>query len=260
MKITVAPVISNDEIMPGTHLAWLDCPEVAAKARPGRFIMVHCGEDTFLRRPLSIHRVDGDKIALLFAVAGKGTAWLAGRSPGDEVAFFGPLGNGFTLPDAAQNILLVAGGAGIAPLVFLAETALAGSRRVRLLNGAQASSGLYPGGQLPSGVEFIAATEDGIKGQKGLATDLLPDFLDSTDQIFACGPLPMYRTMSRMPELKNKSVQVSLEMRMACGLGICYGCTVRTAQGLKQVCKDGPVFDLHEIIWDELIPTAGRDR
>jgi len=89
-------------------------------------------------------------------------------------------------------------------------------------------------------------------GRKGLITDFLPEYLDSADQIFACGPLLMYRAMARMPELKNKSVQISLEVRMGCGVGVCYGCTVKAKNGLKQVCKDGPVFELNDILWAEL--------
>ena len=100
---------------------------------------------------------------------------------------------------------------------------------------------------------LIRITEDGLREQKGRVTDLLKHHVkETTSHIFACGPLPMYKTMAQIPELRNKSVQVSLEMIMACGLGVCYGCTVKTRQGLKQVCEDGPVFDLADIIWEEL--------
>jgi len=101
----------------------------------------------------------------------------------------------------------------------------------------------------------VAATEDGSLGEKGLVTDLLPRFAEQADQVFACGPLPMLRDMfKRQKELKleDKPVQVSLEVRMGCGVGVCYGCTVKTKDGLKQVCKDGPVFELDKILWGEL--------
>jgi dihydroorotate dehydrogenase electron transfer subunit len=85
-----------------------------------------------------------------------------------------------------------------------------------------------------------------------MITDLLPDYSGEAEQLFACGPLAMYRAMAQMSELKTKPVQISLEVRMGCGLGVCYGCTVKTKRGLKQVCKDGPVFELNDVLWAEL--------
>jgi dihydroorotate dehydrogenase electron transfer subunit len=84
-----------------------------------------------------------------------------------------------------------------------------------------------------------------------MATDLIPAYLEGIDQIFACGPVDMYRTMARMPELKDRSVQISMEIMMGCGVGVCYGCTIKTKQGIKQVCKDGPVFEMGEMEWGE---------
>ena len=114
-----------------------------------------------------------------------------------------------------------------------------------------------PGGEILPHVQTLwpaATTLVGDPGTiKGVVTDLLPDFAGRADQIFACGPLPMYRAMARMPSLKNKSVQVSLEVVMGCGRGVCYGCTIRTRSGLKKVCEDGPVFDMDDILWEELI-------
>jgi dihydroorotate dehydrogenase electron transfer subunit len=95
-------------------------------------------------------------------------------------------------------------------------------------------------------------TDDGTRGRKGFVTECLSDYAARADQIFACGPLPMLRTMAREILLKDKDVQISLETRMACGLGICYGCSIKTLKGLKQVCKDGPVFNLNDISWDEI--------
>ena len=145
----------------------------------------------------------------------------------------------------------MAGGIGIAPLVFLADEAVSQGRSVRMLYGT-ANDKRYPMNLLPPDVELFSATEDGSVGKIGLVTDILPDFLDSADQIFTCGPLPMYKAMAQMSGLKDKTVQVSLEVVMGCGLGICYGCTVETRQGLKQVCRDGPVFRLSDIVWGEL--------
>ncbi|MFC1873526.1 dihydroorotate dehydrogenase electron transfer subunit [Chloroflexota bacterium] len=249
MKQAEARVITNDEVTPGVHLVWLDCSDIAAEARPGQFVMVRCGEDLVLRRPFSIHRWDGDKLALMYAVVGKGTQWLSNIKVGEIMDVFGPLGNGFLVQPGTRKLLLVAGGIGLTPLCFLAQEALKKRLSVTLLYGT-ANKERYE--DIPSGVELVAATEDGSVGSKGIITALLPDFAGQADQIFACGPLPMYKAMAQMSALKPKPVQVSLEVRMGCGFGVCYGCTVKTKDGLKQVCQDGPVFDFDDIIWDEL--------
>jgi dihydroorotate dehydrogenase electron transfer subunit len=248
-----ATVISNNkEVMPGVHLIWLDSPQIAPQTQPGQFVMVRCGEDTVLRRPLSVHRRDGNKIALLFTVIGKGTYWLSRCKAGDNIDLLGPLGNGYSINSGSHNLLLVAGGIGIAPLCFLAQQALHRGCSVTLLLGASTTTQLYPKNLLPAKVKLIIATEDGTAGKKGLVTDLLPDFIGGADQIFACGPTSMYQTMINQNLLKTKPVQISLEVRMGCGLGVCYGCTVKTKSGLRQVCKDGSIFDLDDILWEGL--------
>ena len=219
--------------------------------------MANCGEGCVLPRPFSIHQViDKEDVALYFAVLedGKGTAWLSQRKQGDTVELFGPLGNSFSVYPGSQRLLLVAGGMGIAPLYFLAREALKNGRSVTLLYGT-VNAHRYPDDLLPPQIKPIAATEDGTVGYKGMITDLLPNFAERADQIFACGPMPMYRDMAlkkRELKLEGKPVQISLEVRMACGRGICYGCTIKTRKGLKKVCQDGPVFDIDDILWDEL--------
>ncbi|MFC1957844.1 dihydroorotate dehydrogenase electron transfer subunit [Chloroflexota bacterium] len=252
MKQIIAPVIACSEVMPGVYLIWLEAPEIASIAKPGQFVMVRCGEDALLRRPLSIHQVDGNKVALLFNVVGKGTHWLSQYQAGDNIDLLGPMGNGFSIQSDSRNLLLVAGGIGTAPFNLLIKEALRSKCSVTLLLGAQTEAQLYPENLLPLGIKLVTATEDGTAGRKGMVTDLLPDFTGWADQVFACGPLPMYKAMAQMPELKGKPVQVSLEVRMGCGRGVCYSCTVKTKNGLKQVCRDGPVFDLNDILWDEL--------
>jgi len=255
LKQALASIISNSEVMPGVYLVWLEASQIATEAKPGQFVMVRCGESTLLRRPLSIHVRDGNKIALLYAVVGKGTRWLSECKAGDNIDLLGPLGNGFSVNPGSQNLLLVAGGVGIAPLCFLAQEALNQNRSVTLLLGASTATQLYPRHFLPPEAELVIATEDGTEGEKGMITDLLPDFVARADQIFACGPTSMYRDMALQKQelkLEAKPVQISLEVMMGCGLGVCYGCTLKTKSGLKQVCQDGPVFDLADILWDEL--------
>ncbi len=273
-QTTIAKITETAELRPDMFRIWLEAPDTAAAARPGQFVMVRCGPDTLLRRPLSIHRVDETrtKFALLFNTVGKGTEWLARQQAGDNLDILGPLGNGFRLEPSAKNILLVAGGMGIAPLVFLAERAKSEGYMIHVHEAVNSASQLmleelstqymrvpYSGApaaatqyDLTDTIPCTDSTVDGSAGVKGLATVCIPGLADWADQVFACGPVGMYRTMAAMPELQGKNVQISLEMRMACGLGLCYSCTVKTTQGLKQVCRDGPVFDLHEILWDQL--------
>jgi dihydroorotate dehydrogenase electron transfer subunit len=261
LKQVVATVISNEklwgEFSPqgrpkylSSWLIWLKCPEIASKAKPGQFIMVNCGEECLLPRPFSIHQVSEDGVALFYAVlvGGKGTSWLSQRHKGTRVKLFGPLGNGFSVAPDSKKLLLVAGGNGIAPLYFLAQDALKRKRSVTLLYGTADNKRRY----IPPPIKLVSATEDGTAGKKGMITSVISNYIDQADQVFACGPLAMYQTMAGMKELKAKSVQISLEVRMGCGLGICYGCTLKTRKGLKQVCKDGPVFELDEVLWEEL--------
>ena len=265
MNLISAEVIENRLVLPGhrhahlrgilgSWLIWLNCPDIAREAKPGQFVMVRCGGETTLPRPFSVHQVDKERIALFYAVreGGRGTGWLAEQKAGDSVAIFGPLGNGFILPPTIRNLLLVAGGTGIAPLYFLAQYALKKEYKVTLLYGT-VDKNRYP---VSPEIEVVAVTEDGSTGEKGLVTDLLPRFAEQADQIFACGPMPMFRDIfNRQRELKleGRPVQISLEVRMGCGLGVCYGCTVKTRAGLKQVCKDGPVFELQEILWEDSV-------
>jgi len=277
MKQALCSVTSNVEVMPGVYLMWIKAPDIAAAAQPGQFISVRCGSFT-LRRPFSIHQVGGNnviaspdaigtkqsQIALLFKVVGKGTFWLSQRQTGERIDILGPLGKGFTIEPRSKNLLLVAGGIGIAPLVFLMQHA-SSQHQITLIHGASTAAQLYPFSSdgkkrnklspLPNRVQFIPVTEDGTTGQKGMATHILPDFLDWADQVYACGPLEMYETMAELSlrsNLKLKKCQVSLEVRMGCGFGACYGCTINTKKGLKRICRDGPVFELDDIIWQEV--------
>jgi dihydroorotate dehydrogenase electron transfer subunit len=263
VKQVKAPIVSALEAAPETCLLWVEAPEIAGAARPGQFIMVACGGGTFLPRPFSIHRVDNSQIALLFKVVGKGTGWLAAQKKGSSLDVFGPLGNGFTVKPEAKNLLLVAGGLGIAPLVYLAETAVSRGYAVHIHQGVNNAGEISLNKLLPhyqvvqpaqatlygSPINSTSSTStiDGSAGVTGMATIIVPGLAAWADQIFACGPAAMYRTMAQMPELAGKDVQLSLEIMMGCGTGVCYGCTIRTKKGLKQVCKDGPVFVMDEL-------------
>lgn len=241
--------------MHGYRLISVKAPDIAAAAKPGQFITVSCGNDLILRRPLSIHKVENLKqISLLFSVLGMGTRWLAQRKAGERLDLLGPLGNGFFIQPGTKKILLAAGGIGIAPLVFLGQKALSIGKLVRLILGARTKDCVYPKERLPDGIKAFISTEDGSEGQKGKVTDIIRKYADWADQIYACGPLGMYQSLAEQSKQwqNKKQIQISLEVRLGCGMGACLGCSIKTKDGIKRVCYDGPVFDLDEVILEEV--------
>lgn len=263
MKVCEAVVTAGERLYGETWITWFAAPGFSAGAMPGQFVMLRCTEDPLvldplLPRPMSIHRLrdgeSGPEFAILYDVVGRGTDWLSRRRPGDRVGLWGPLGRGFALGRTAQNLLLVAGGIGVAPLVWLADHAVAAGRNVTLVAGARTAGQIFPSGLLPPEVEVVAVTEDGSLGRRGLATDAFVEHLAWADQVFACGPNGMFRAMAQIVRgcHVRRPVQVLLEQRMGCGTGICYGCAVETkrARGRREmrlVCKDGPRFELREV-------------
>ena len=255
MKLETARVLSHEQLFEDTHLMWLSCPSVARGASPGRFLMIRCadGYDPLLPRPMSFHRFrdsDGERqFAILYDVRGRGTAWLSEREAGEQLTVFGPLGKGYVVDRGTQNLLLVAGGLGVAAVVALADEAVGRGKAVTLLQGARTASRIYPPDLLPKDVEVLSATDDGSSGHRGPVTDLLAEHLSWADQVFACGPTPMFRSMSNVlrEARTGKPVQALLEERMGCGTGICYGCAVFARRGVRLVCKDGPRFELRDV-------------
>ncbi len=272
MQIEQARIISLEEAYPNAYLIWLSCPPATKGARPGEFLMVHCNDSVFdgspngdlkvtatthdplLPRPMSYHRFreqDGERqFSMLFDVRGRGTAWLSRRRPGDALSVLGPLGHGFVNKPRASNLLLVAGGLGVAGLLALADQAVSEGKSVTLLHGARTADQIFPSRLLPPQVELAVATDDGSAGHKGYVTDLLAQHLPWADEIFACGPNSMFASMAHVlrQQQSRKSVQVLMEEHMACGTGVCYGCAVFPRRGgVRLVCKDGPRFELREI-------------
>ena len=256
MKRVVTTVTESARLYGSTHILWLTMSPELRSAVPGQFVMAYIGEgfDPLLGRALSIHRVregvDGMEFALLFDVVGRGTGWLARTQPGDTVEVVGPLGRGYEPRARVQRMLLVGGGIGSAPLVWLADRFAEEGREVTLLLGGRTSDQIYPPHLLPTAVEVVVATEDGSLGERGRITAAFERLLPWCDQSFACGPNPMFEAMFLI--LRNsglrKPVQALLEERMACGMGICYGCAVFPRKGgVKLVCTDGPMFDLRDL-------------
>ena len=256
MRSFEAEVTESVRLYGDTHALWLRRPEHLAAATPGQFLMAYAGEgyDPLLGRAFSIYRVRegaaGPEFGILFDIVGRGTEWLARRGEGDSVRFVGPLGRGFEPRERVQRMLLVGGGIGVAPLIWLADTLVAEGREVTMILGGRTSAQIYPAAELPSEVELVVTTEDGSLGETGRVTAPFERLLSWCDQAFACGPDPMFEALYRVARDSgtNKPLQGLLEARMACGLGICYSCAVFPQRGgVKLVCSDGPMFDLRDI-------------
>ena len=251
-------ILQNRRILPDAPLydMRIHAPESAAKARPGQFLMLDCGEDTVLRRPISICRVSQDTLRICYEVRGKGTAKLAAMREGDTADFMGPIGNGYT-SFAEGRVLLVGGGIGIYPLLFLAD--IYGKRATALLGFRSASRINLTEDFAASGCEVQTVTDDGSGGRGGFVTDLLREALQTGaySGIHVCGPMPMMKAAAKIADAANVPCQVSLEERMGCGVGACMACVCKTllrqdstdAVHYKRVCVDGPVFDAKEILW-----------
>jgi dihydroorotate dehydrogenase electron transfer subunit len=255
LKQVSATIISNERLINKPHVIRFEAPDIAAEARPGQFITISCGKDLILRRPFSIHTVDNvNEFSILFAVIRLGTTWLSQRQEGEILDLLGPLGNGFSVEPASKKLLLAAGGMGVAPLAFLAQKALSDGKSVKMLLGARKKENLYPKKLLPDGIQTFITTEDGSEGEKGKICDILPEYIDWADQVYACGPFAMYQSIAERCKqwLGNKPIQVSLEVRIGCGIGACFGCSIKTKKGMRRVCLDGPVFNLDELILEEV--------
>jgi dihydroorotate dehydrogenase electron transfer subunit len=255
-----ARVVATTPEMGNCTLLTLAVPAgLAHRLRPGQFVNVLCRDalslDPLLRRPYSFFRVDpsGNTMTLLIRPFGRGSQWLAGRTVGETLDVMGPLGNGFQVSDRSDRLLMVAGGVGIAPLVHLSDEALARGQSVTLLMGASTATTLLSAAELPAEVEYVVATDDGSQGHAGFVTDLVPDYLPWADQVLACGPDPMLRSLANVVRQhrlgRRPSVQVSVERSMACGVGACLGCVIDTRHGMQTSCVTGPVFPIEEIVW-----------
>ena len=255
-RLFKASVKENRQLIKDHYLLTLHPLEKIKKPVPGNFFMlsVDNGLDPLLKRPISIHRMAGNDFQLLYRAAGKGTAILSRKKTGDIIEILGPLGNGFPFDKKTENIIMVAGGIGIAPVFALAEAV--SKKRPLLFYGARTKKEVLCIKELKSiKVDPVISTDDGTLGKKGNAVDSLKKYVkqhkaDISDYtLFACGPEPMLEALSAFA-VKNKiRGHIALEQNMACGLGTCLGCVVNTVNGYKRVCKEGPVFPVEEIVW-----------
>ena len=222
---------------------------------PGQFVEVRVdgSPSTFLRRPISINFVDreNNELWLLVATVGEGTKQLAKLKFGDVLNCVLPLGNGFTPAKQSEKVLLVGGGVGVAPLLYMgAEMKRQGIEPTFLL-GARTANDLL---MLPIFNKYGRAyvtTEDGSMGEKGFVTNHSILNQEHFDRISTCGPTPMMKAVARYARQNNVDCEASLENLMACGLGACLCCVEKTTEGNLCVCKDGPVFNIKKLLWQD---------
>ena len=257
-----AAVLSHADLGAGYRRLSLHAPAIAAGAAPGQFVQLRVPglEASALRRPFSICDADpaAGTLAILYKRVGRGTAAMAPLAPGDGADLVGPLGRGFPLPPPDAAPLLVGGGYGVAPLYFLARTILAGGRReIHLFVGGRTASDLLLLDDFRAlGVAVHPATNDGSLGAKGLVTAPLDGFLAGARRpvLSACGPAPMLRALDERALAGGFPAWLSLDRRMACGVGACCGCAQKVrgpdgAMRVAMVCSDGPVFPRGAIVW-----------
>ena len=262
MKVQeTAPIRANTLIQTDYYQVDLHAPKIAARAQPGQFIHVRLPALTHrtLRRPFSIFDVDttAGTVSVVYKIVGEGTAHLARLEPGTDLDAMGPLGNGFTLPEAGSQPVIVAGGYGCAATYLLAKRSP--ERCLCLFGGKSEHDVLLLDAFEDLGSEVRIATEDGSCGKQGLVTVLLDEFLAHPaprPRIYACGPNAMLKAVSQRVLEAGLDAEVSLDHKMCCGVGACFACVVKmkadTSSGWEYVrtCTDGPVFKASRTIWD----------
>ena len=218
--------------------------DTSAITRPGQFVQVQL-PGFYLRRPISVCDWDGKGLTLVYKLVGEGTRAMAEMAPGAALDLLTGLGNGFDTAACGDKPLLIGGGVGLPPMVGLCRALLAEGKHPTVLAGFNTVGEVFLRDAVEAlGAPFVLATMDGSAGVKGLVTDAMRgiDF----DSVCACGPLPMLKAVWEAAEAPG---QFSFEERMGCGFGACMGCTVKTKNGYKRICKDGPVLAREEILW-----------
>lgn len=225
-----------------------------AEPQPGQFYMLEVskGSDPLLKRAFSLFRRTPEGFQVLYRIKGKGTTILRDLKEGTVLHVLGPLGNFYPLPSDSENPLVIAGGIGIASVFSLVEKL---AKKAFVFYGARAGQELFMTDALESFYrELVLCTDDGSCGVKGTVVDVLSDFVKRRDEfhrpvIYACGPNAMLKEIAKTASANGIKAYVSLEEHMACGIGACLGCVVKTTSGHQRVCKEGPVFDAREIVW-----------
>lgn len=246
-----AVILAQEEIAESIYSMWLKTEQIAPAAKAGQFISVYCTDGSrILPRPISICEIDRDKAALriVYRVAGKGTAEFSGKKAGEELDILGPLGNGFPLKE--KRAFLIGGGIGVPPILELAKQL---NCEKQIILGYR-NNDLFLLDEFKKQGEVYVATEDGSAGTKGNVIDAIRENGLTADILYACGPMPMLRALKAFAEENRMECWISMEERMACGIGACLACVCKSKEvdghtnvHNKRICKEGPVFDAQEV-------------
>lgn len=256
-------VVSNQQIIKDHCVITCVAPDIAAVAQPGHFVNVLTGDgfDPFLRKPFSIYTVDRKRgeISLLYSIVGAVTRGMSKKRAGDEIDLVGPLGGHLFSPSTVDGVhhIMVGGGYGVPPLVFMSSEMRKVDPNVKLtfLIGARHKDLLLCEAELiAAGVNLSVATEDGSRGIQGRVTDALRPILENTAggpySVYCCGPTPMMQAVGKLSAELSTPCQVSVEVAMPCGLGVCMACVIDLHDGRRvRCCTEGPVFDAENVIW-----------
>ena len=256
MKKHIATVLSQEEIASDIFSMWIET-DLADSAKAGQFIEIYPkAESMLLPRPISICEIDKEKSALriVYRVAGGGTAEFSWYDEGDAIAILGPCGNGFPVDLAAgKRVFCIGGGIGIPPMIGTANACKGSAAEVSMIFGYRDE--LFLNNEAINNGSLYIATEDGSAGTKGNVLNCIEENKLDCDIIFACGPMPMLRAIKNYAEANNIEAYISLEERMACGVGACLGCVTKTKHvddhskvNNTRICTEGPVFDSKEVL------------
>lgn len=256
MRLHTATLVANTTIQSDTYLLDLYVPQLAQAVVAGQYCMVRCCSSLFsdplLRRPFFIHSVQRTQgiCRLLIHVRGRGTAWLVQQAEGSVLELLGPLGHGWSIHPTIRNLLLINEGTFIAALPFLAQVALEQELAVTVVSQTDSANEVYPPMLFSPEVEYHIVTSDGSSGQQGDLPHVLLPYLMWADAV-GCSvsretALTLYNSFER---LRTKHfAQYAYTQPLVCGTGACFACSIATHSGQKLVCRDGPIFDLHELV------------
>ncbi len=249
----VVPLQRRESIGDAYHVLTFEVPE-SMDAQAGQFAMVRgveWGDAPLLPRPMSFLE-GGTRPSILIKVVGEGTMRMARAEPGEPFAILGPLGTAWRAPNANRRQVLVAGGVGVAPLVFLARVLAKGGARPIAVYGGRTARDLPLDDELTDLCDLQVTTEDGSRGTRGRVTDVLGELLGDSTEVYTCGPDRMMAAVAQMCASRDVPCEASLEAPMACGYGVCLGCPVPTVEGgYLYACTQGPCIDSRRIDWTD---------
>jgi len=245
MKQGIFKILENTALTESVYRMVL-AGDTAAVTAPGQFVNIKL-DGLYLRRPISVCDLDGDKLTIVYKAVGKGTEQMSRMQPGEKLYVLTGLGNGYDLSLSGEKPVLLGGGVGVPPMYLLAKRLLAEGKKVTVILGFNTANEIFYEEEFKKlGAEVVVTTVDGSYGIKGFVTDALKDVAYS--YFYTCGPEPMLKAVYKA---SVTSGQMSFEKRMGCGFGACMGCSCKTITGYKRICKEGPVMKKEEILWED---------